>query len=71
MNTWNRRDFSLHMGKGVLATGLLGATSLKGMGQMKKNKDSLGIALVGLGSYSTYQLAPAYNRRPIAIWLPW
>ncbi len=29
------------------------------MNSSKKTKDSLGVALVGLGSYSTYQLAPA------------
>ena len=29
------------------------------MGGGKKQKDSLGVALVGLGSYSTFQLAPA------------
>jgi glucose-fructose oxidoreductase len=59
MNTINRRNFTKTLSKGVGATALVGNLPLAcamGGGQEKKK---LGIALVGLGSYSTYQLAPA------------
>ena len=55
-----RREFNIKLSKG-----LGGATLLSGMpiacamGTKNKSQESLGIALVGLGSYSTYQLAPA------------
>ncbi|WP_246160901.1 Gfo/Idh/MocA family protein [Maribacter flavus] len=59
MKTFTRRDFGWTLGKGITATALLGSTSLA-CGQSAKNENKkLGVALVGLGSYSTYQLAPS------------
>ena len=55
-----RRDFGLQVSKGLGAAALLSSMPIAcAMGTKTKAKDSLGIALVGLGSYSTYQLAPA------------
>lgn len=59
MKIFSRRDFNLTMGKGITATALLGGTSLACANSTNLNKKKLGIALVGLGSYSTYQLAPS------------
>lgn len=59
MKLFSRRDFSATMGKGITATALLGGTSLACANSTKQDKKKLGIALVGLGSYSTYQLAPS------------
>src|SRR6056297_3181351 len=59
MKIFSRRDFNLTMGKGITATALLGGTSLACANSTNQNKKKLGIALVGLGSYSTYQLAPS------------
>ncbi|UJH67182.1 Gfo/Idh/MocA family protein [Allomuricauda sp. SCSIO 65647] len=59
MKKVSRRTFNTTLAKGIGATAL--ATHLPlacGMGQNNQKK-RLGIALVGLGSYSTYQLAPA------------
>lgn len=59
MKIFTRRDFGITLGKGIAASTLLGGTSLA-CGQNTKALDKkLGIALVGLGSYSTYQLAPS------------
>jgi glucose-fructose oxidoreductase len=56
----NRRTFNKQIIKGTGGVFLLsGAPLACGMGIPTKNKKKLGIALVGLGSYSTYQLAPA------------
>ncbi len=55
----NRRDFNTKITQGIAGIALLGGMPLAcamGSGQEKKK---LGIALVGLGSYSTRQLAPA------------
>lgn len=59
MKIFSRRDFNLTIGKSLTATALLGSTSLACANSTKKKDDKLGIALVGLGSYSTYQLAPS------------
>ena len=59
MKALSRRKFAKTLSKGVGATTLMAnvplACAMSGSSQKKK----LGIALVGLGSYSTYQLAPA------------
>ena len=60
MHNINRRAFGNLLGKGVAATALLGGMPLAcAMSGKKDNSKKLGIALVGLGGYSTYQLAPA------------
>ncbi len=60
MKKYTRRTFSTVLGRGLggatLLSGLPMAYAMGGEGQEKK---SLGVALVGLGGYSTYQLAPA------------
>ncbi len=53
------RIFSCGLGAAALLTGAPWACAMSGQ---NKNKESLGIALVGLGSYSTYQLAPALGQ---------
>ncbi len=53
-----RRDFNKKMLTGIGAFSILGAQALNCMVK-PGDKKSLGIALVGLGSYSSYQLAPA------------
>lgn len=53
----SRRVFNKTLVKGVAATTVLSALPVMSGGVEQKKK--LGIALVGLGSYSTYQLAPA------------
>lgn len=60
MNSITRRAFNAHLGKGLGGAALFGSLPLAcAMGAQKTREESLGIALVGLGSYSTYQLAPA------------
>ena len=55
-----RREFNIKLSKGMGGAALLGGLPVAcAMGTQNKSKESLGIALVGLGSYSTYQLAPA------------
>ena len=55
-----RREFNIKLTQGMGAAALLSGMPLAcAMGTKNKSKDSLGVALVGLGSYSTYQLAPA------------
>jgi predicted dehydrogenase len=56
-NKYSRRHFirNISLGTVALSPGISYLTACA----MKKPKDKLGIALVGLGSYSTYQLAPA------------
>ena len=59
MKKIDRRNFSKVLSKGVGAAALLGNLPLvRAMANTKAPK-KLGIALVGLGGYSTYQLAPA------------
>ncbi|MDH3697213.1 MAG: Gfo/Idh/MocA family oxidoreductase [Flavobacteriaceae bacterium] len=56
----SRRKFNKILGQGIAGTALISSMPLScAMGGQKKDKRSLGIALVGLGAYSTYQLAPA------------
>ena len=56
----NRRQFGSLLGYGATATALLSAIPIAcGMSGKKREGKKLGIALVGLGSYSSYQLAPA------------
>ncbi len=60
MKTIDRRTFTTTLGKGLTSTAILSGMPLAcAMGGGKNNKKKLGVALVGLGSYSTYQLAPA------------
>jgi len=59
MNTINRRNFTKTLSKGVGATAMVGNLPLACAMGGSQEKKKLGIALVGLGSYSTYQLAPA------------
>ncbi|WP_339917626.1 Gfo/Idh/MocA family oxidoreductase [Yeosuana marina] len=58
MNKISRRNFNKKLSTGLLGTTLIGYMPLS-FGITNNEKKSLGIALVGLGSYSTYQLAPA------------
>ena len=53
-----RRDFNKTMAKGVSGSVLLSSLPLASVA-CSPAKEKLGVALVGLGSYSTYQLAPA------------
>ena len=50
------RDLSAGLGATALSPALLGLISEK-----RRSEKKLGIALVGLGSYSTYELAPAFQ----------
>lgn len=60
MKKISRRTFNTQLGKGVGGAALFGSMPFAcAMGGGKDKKTSLGIALVGLGSYSTHQLAPA------------
>jgi len=60
MEKISRRIFNKQLGKGLGGAALLSSMPFAcAMGEGGKDKESLGIALVGLGSYSTYQLAPA------------
>ncbi|PCJ94166.1 MAG: glucose-fructose oxidoreductase [Flavobacteriaceae bacterium] len=59
MKKIDRRTFNNKIVKGVVAAALMGGMPLAcGMGAASKKK-KLGYALVGLGSYSEYQLAPS------------
>lgn len=60
MKTYSRRDFNSKLTFAIGGASLFaGMPFTCAMGNDHSNKKSLGIALVGLGSYSTYQLAPA------------
>ncbi|MFS4468422.1 Gfo/Idh/MocA family protein [Maribacter sp. 2210JD10-5] len=59
MKKISRRQFATTIGKGIVGTSILGSTTLACGMENKPEKKKLGMALVGLGSYSTYQLAPA------------
>ncbi|WP_318344861.1 Gfo/Idh/MocA family protein [Flagellimonas baculiformis] len=59
MKTITRRNFNTVIAKGVGSAALLSATPFACAMGTHQDKKKLGIALVGLGSYSTYQLAPA------------
>ncbi|MDW3191529.1 MAG: Gfo/Idh/MocA family oxidoreductase [Cytophagales bacterium] len=54
----NRRNFNKKVLKGTGGVALLGSMPFSSCAE-DQNGESLGIALVGLGSYSTYQLGPA------------
>ena len=59
----SRRRFNRRLSQGLLGAAVLTSTPLScAMGGKKRQDSSLGIALVGLGSYSTYQLAPALEK---------
>lgn len=55
----DRRNFNKKMGQGVLGTTLLAGMPLACGMESTQNKKKLGVALVGLGTYSTYELAPS------------
>jgi glucose-fructose oxidoreductase len=59
--TLNRRNFSKKIALGTVGMGVVAPLSLGCKAPLKK-EGSLGVALVGLGSYSTYQLAPALEK---------
>ena len=62
-NRLSRRKFNTMLGQGIAGTAMLSSMPLScAMGEKKLNDRSLGIALVGLGAYSTYQLAPALQK---------
>ncbi|MGB5228400.1 MAG: Gfo/Idh/MocA family oxidoreductase [Eudoraea sp.] len=60
MKNITRRSFNKTLSKGIGGVTLLSGMPLAcAMGEQKQEKKKLGVALVGLGSYSTYQLAPS------------
>jgi len=58
MKIVTRRSFTKTLGKGLVTAGLVGPI-YSSLASERPYAKKLGIALVGLGSYSTYQLAPA------------
>ena len=60
MKTTNRRTFSKTVVKGALGAMALSGSTLTALSGSQNRK--LGVALVGLGGYSTYQLAPALQQ---------
>ncbi|WP_108425607.1 Gfo/Idh/MocA family protein [Flagellimonas amoyensis] len=59
MKTITRRNFNTVIAKGMGGAALLSAAPFACAMGTYQDKKKLGIALVGLGGYSTYQLAPA------------
>ncbi|GGD38171.1 Gfo/Idh/MocA family protein [Muriicola marianensis] len=60
MGNISRRQFNRRLSQGIAGSALFSSVPLAcAMAGTKSREESLGIALVGLGSYSTYQLAPA------------
>ena len=60
MKKVNRRNFTKTLTVGMGGAAVLGQLpSAHALGSVLQKKKKLGVALVGLGSYSTYQLAPA------------
>ena len=59
MKKYTRRSFSSLVTQGMVGSTLLGSIPFASAFQRGQQKKKLGIALVGLGSYSTYQLAPS------------
>tara|TARA_R110000744_G_scaffold51673_4_gene111146 strand:- start:692 stop:1312 length:621 start_codon:yes stop_codon:yes gene_type:complete len=59
MKHFTRRSFSSLATKGILGSALLGNLPMANAFTLSDKNKKLGIALVGLGSYSTYQLAPS------------
>lgn len=63
MKDISRRVFNKKLSQGMLGASLMASAPLAcAMGGESSKKQSLGVALVGLGSYSTYQLAPALEQ---------
>ncbi|MDG1573013.1 Gfo/Idh/MocA family oxidoreductase [Robiginitalea sp. M366] len=62
MKHLSRRTFSSRMALGAAALWAGPHLSIKGATPRQGQGRSLGVALVGLGSYSTYQLAPALQQ---------
>jgi len=58
MKNLTRRKFTSTLGKGLVASTLI-SPAYAVFGSTEREEKKLGVALVGLGSYSTYQLAPA------------
>ena len=58
MKNLTRRKFTSTLGKGLVASTLI-SPAYAVFGSTERKEKKLGVALVGLGSYSTYQLAPA------------
>jgi len=54
----NRRTFNTKLTQGLAGTAILSSLPLVACG-MPEKKEKLGIALVGLGTYSTHELAPS------------
>ena len=54
----NRRKFNTKLSQAIIGTTLLSNIPLA-FGMTSKTKNKLGIALVGLGTYSTHELAPS------------
>ena len=59
MKKITRRNFNSTLAKGIGGSALIATTPFACAMANKQEKQKLGIALLGLGSYSTYQLAPA------------
>ena len=59
MKKISRRDFNSKLAQGIGGVAIIGSLPTTFAANRIQNKEKLGIALVGLGSYSTYQLAPA------------
>lgn len=59
MKNITRRNFNSLTAKGIGGAALLSSAPFACAMGVNQKKEKLGIALVGLGSYSTYQLAPA------------
>ena len=59
MKQLTRRSFNGLATKGLLGSAFLANMPLANAFTTNKNSKKLGVALVGLGSYSTYQLAPS------------
>ncbi|MGB3144322.1 MAG: Gfo/Idh/MocA family oxidoreductase [Maribacter sp.] len=59
MKKITRRGFTSLVSQGMVGSALIGSVPLASAINLGQEKRKLGIALVGLGSYSTYQLAPS------------
>ncbi|MGB5356327.1 MAG: Gfo/Idh/MocA family oxidoreductase [Eudoraea sp.] len=60
MDHISRRKFNKTLSKGIVGSTFLSSLPYAcALGADQNNQKKLGVALVGLGSYSTYQLAPA------------
>lgn len=58
----DRRNFNQKLSQGVGGMALMGNMAMANTLSNKPKKEKLGVALVGLGGYSTYQLAPALEQ---------